>query len=668
MAFLPSFDIDAHHRWDGFKIPKPIEQDYGKRWPSDTPQLVKELKLFLAATEKRQIPGGKSAFNHFLKILQLLFPHIIEFKKDVTKGGIYLGDGKIMNNYCLDIAYRLTMSPKRRVALAGPASANKTYITAAWGYVLYVSSPKDTSVLISTTSGSASERRIWGDIKDFHREAKFLECHVPKVGEVIEYLKCITFDEGKQLAGSDKNDRDYRNGVIVIPIATDSTGEAAMTTIQGTKNKHVYWILDEGAQMQDGVTRPTRNLATNPYYKFVIIGNSSSPNDPHGQECMPAEGIDALSIDRDRNWVSSKGTDVLFLHGEESPNYHPLIDLSKVTSKDQLPYPYASNHIDAEEIALDCGNGDIVSGKETLDYYKFCLGFWAPSEASSSLFSSNLFKSHNANLPAEILTVARRTFAGGDFAFTAGGDDNSYYKIEFGLNAMGQKRLNFSKETKSIKVRGKDKGEFIEATAGEFVKTIKADKVNYEDFGGDTGADGALMLNQMSRIAQTHSFHGISSIGDAHNKDKYKNRVTELWFQARDVFRTGICRGVDLKSKAVIQLCSRRYESFGKKFYQIEKKKDMKKRTGRSPDDADALIYAVAMVILSGVISDEIDKARAILDADEIREERQQDRDAYLGSSGPQLTEDDEDDFDDDDDEGDLEDFDNDNVDYHSCF
>lgn len=615
----PNVVTNPYERWADFKMPnvKDLDDDYGVPWPEGTTQIIKELAAFRMGRERRPLPGAKSIFTHFLRIIQILFPDTVHFYKDVisVKGDpdcIYLESGRIWNNYCLDIAYKLCKSKKRKRLLAGPASANKTYLVALYGYICYISNPKETMVMLSTTSVGGAERRIWGCVKDFHKTAKFEEAGIEPPGQVIEYLKCITFDEQKQIGGAEFNNRDFRSGIIVIPIATDSTGDTALSAIQGTKNRHALWIIDEMAQMRDGVTRVARNLMANPFFEMIGIGNSSSESDPHGEECMPMGGLDSISYDSDRTWIAAKGGDVLFLHGDDSPNNHPLIDQSKVTGPSDYPYDYATNPWNNNEIAIDCGNGNVEVGKMTLDYWKFAIGYWAPKDASSSLFSNNLAKSNNATADPELLVNSIQSFGGGDFAFSAGGDDNTFFSLKFGYTAQGRKQVHLMREAKSIKITANEKSEFNKATAAGFIMAIREHNIQFNDFGADTGNDAAITLNEMSRLAGTHDFVGISSIGEANNKAKYRNKVTELHFQVRDLIRTGLFRGLHTGSKFWTQLCQRRYTSLSKGVYQIEPKKEMKKRIGRSPDDADAFIYACHMLIRSGLVSDELAKARTI--------------------------------------------------------
>jgi hypothetical protein len=620
----------SYNKWDNYVLPQLTENDYGFYWPDGTSQLTKELKAFRICREGRghEVPELLSMFDHFLNIIRLLFPENVDIYKEVKKSDIYYEDGVIWNNYFLDIASKFCekeQETKKKQILTGPASANKTYVAAVFGYICFLSAPEETMVLVSTTTGSASERRIWADIKDLHRNAKFTENGMAPIGEIVDYLKALTFDPAKQVYDAKLNSRDFRNGISVIPIPTDSDGEAALSQIQGSKNTFVIWILDEMAQMRPGVTRPLRNLIpSNPHVHFIGIGNANEPTDPHGENCMPKEGFKSLDYTTDREWRSANGYDVLFVSGNESPNNHPLINQGAIKKTTDYPFPYATNRMGIDLVAEDTGNGDLEKGRNTVDYWKFCIGWWAPTTAVSALYTQNLFTDSGSCKPPELVMSSPRVFGAGDFAFTSGGDDNGFVWASYGITETGKKQVTIPRDVLSLKIPAVAKEEFNKAVAKEYVEHIRQFKIQSTDFGGDSGNDAAITLNEMSKLARTHDFVPISSIGAASRPERYKNKVTELWFNARDLIRTGVFKGIDVNSQFVKQLCDRRYESRGKDVYQIEKKKDMKKRIGRSPDLADTFIYVCYMLIRSGLFDNEIEKVREVKTVEEERDEERE--------------------------------------------
>ena len=163
-------------------------------------------------------------------------------------------------------------------------------------------------------------------------------------------FRSVSQSRYKILSNSNINERDLRNSVTVIPISDDSKGESALATIMGSKNESVLWIVDELPAMMDNVTKPNLNLRANPFFQFMGIGNANRKGDPHGDLCEPRDGWDSINDKEGGTWISRKGKTVLFLHGEDSPNEHPLV--SHLNEKKKLPFPYLSNRFDREEIAI----------------------------------------------------------------------------------------------------------------------------------------------------------------------------------------------------------------------------------------------------------------------------------------------------------------------------
>jgi hypothetical protein len=79
---------------------------------------------------------------------------------------------------------------------------------------------------------------------------------------------------------------------------------------------------------------------------------------------------------------------------------------------------------------------------------------------------------------------------------------------------------------------------------------------------------------------------------------KFANLRSQLWWEAREAFRTGaVC--VDLppgrrRNELFEDLCAPRYEITGDKVIRVESKDATKARLGRSPDKGDAFVYAWA--------------------------------------------------------------------------
>jgi hypothetical protein len=111
-------------------------------------------------------------------------------------------------------------------------------------------------------------------------------------------------------------------------------------------------------------------------------------------------------------------------------------------------------------------------------------------------------------------------------------------------------------------------------------------------------AFGDIVAREWSPDVFRSQFGGkstMSRVGEdrAMAKDRYANRVTELWFEARNYMEFGQVRGIE--PDLARELTARRYTTGATAgsldaTVAIEPKKKMKGRTGASPDIADAFL------------------------------------------------------------------------------
>ena len=118
------------------------------------------------------------------------------------------------------------------------------------------------------------------------------------------------------------------------------------------------------------------------------------------------------------------------------------------------------------------------------------------------------------------------------------------------------------------------------------------------DATGEGGGLCDILAKTWSPRIQRVEFGGKSSdrpvSPEDHRKssDIYGNKVTELWFSVRQWAINEQLRG--MQHDAVMEFCSRMYDD-EKRMTIIERKTDMKARTGKSPDLADAVALVVEM-------------------------------------------------------------------------
>lgn len=579
--------------WSKIDLSDKGDNDYGIPFPRGTSQLVKELIAFKVSLTDRHFASIKKPYIHLLNIVRKLWPTSIDIYKDTKYGRIY-------NTYFLDVIRACCTF--QHVGFTGPASCAKTFGASVYNLVMYYSEPNGTLGMISTTSGGASERRIWADIQRLHREAKFAENNIEPIGEVVSYLKCLVFDYEKSTEQSDRNTRDMRNSIQVIPIAQDSKGDEALNTIMGSKNKRVIWTIDEMPAMNDGVDRPCANLESNPFFQSIILGNAQYKTDAHGLACEPKDDWGSVDSTKSSRWISKTGRKIYFFHGECGPNDDEKIQLNEIKTKNDFPFPYLSNKLVREAVAFERGRGDTELGKQTIDYIRFCIGFWAGDSATSRVLSEQFVKRFAADERQELWGHgSRRTFAGFDPAFTSGGDACSLTFAEYGLDISGEPQIAFETQSLEIRPAVSDREEYELLVAKEVVKECRKRKVTPTDFCLDISNDGGKMLQAIQDEWGLRGQKAYSS-NEKSSDERYDNKVTQYWFSVPDLLGSGKCRGFNLASNYFKDLSQRMYSATTKNSVAVEKKKEMKKRIRRSPDNGDSMAYLCYQIIQAGLV------------------------------------------------------------------
>lgn len=584
--------------------PVPVDEDYGIEWPSidgmNVSQPIKELSCIRLSRKRKTASIGniKDTFYHMINFIRMTWPSI---DVSVVIGEEISSTGKpevVFNTYFLNVVKFLCEG--KSCCLTGPASAAKTFGVSVYMLCSYYSNPAETMGIISTTSGAASEARVWADLKELHRTASFSEMGVSRddMGVIIPYLKCITFDSSIDKSNT-ASERDFRNGLMVVPIAKDKSGDTALDTIMGRKNNNVIWAVDELPAMNDNVLRPRANIEMNPFCQVIGIGNACNVNDPHGRACKPVGGWSnpIATKDGSKTW-EGETMEVLYLDGDESPNDNPLIDQGKIQDKDDYPFPYLSNKISRDVVAKVAGDGDRERGRNTSDYYRFAKGFWVAGAAANVIVSDDFAVSNGATLPPIPFNHSGfHTYASLDPGWSNGGDVNALSLIKCGIGVDGIPQIEFPDSEIRISPmldRGASKEDYRKLVAREVVMHLEKASVSPDRFCLDINGDGGLMLGAINEVWRRTGVVGISSLEQA-DDDRYSNLVTQYWFSVRNLISTGRVRGYNVLSGYSSDLKERNFTRERTKL-KVEKKDDMRSRIKRSPDAGDSISYCCYLI------------------------------------------------------------------------
>ena len=453
------------------------------------------------------------------------------------------------------------------VGLCGSGSSGKTDFGAVWAIVNWLALPKGTLVLCTSTSLKDSGRRIWGSIKDYYSAAG-----LEGVGKLVESLHTIRTDDQSGvfndkegitcIAGEKKNEKD------------------AIGKLIGAKNSRVIVIGDELPELTEALlTACLSNLALNPYFQFIGIGNFKSMYDAFGVFVKPKDGYDSIKVEDDE-WETDLGI-CLHFDGLRSPNI--------IAGRDIWPI-YDSKQLAKHRTAYKDEN--------SAEFWRMCRSFPTPLGVENVIYSEADLQAGNVhssecfwlNEPTKVSSL--------DPSFTSGGDRCPQFFGSIGKCHDGLTRLRLDKVmvlTDDVRVKVPRDYQI----ARQFRDNCIREGVQPQHASLDTTAAGSVLWSiiaeEWSRLVLAVNFSGSPSdvyvrANDTNtSKNQFDRRVSELWWVGREFMKYDQIRGITFD--VARELKARKYDTVkgpdGLKIC-VETKKDMKKRLGFSPDLGDA--------------------------------------------------------------------------------
>lgn len=468
--------------------------------------------------------------------------------------------------------YGYTLDGDGRFLLGDFTVTHNTDFFAVWAIVNFICAPYDTMVLVTSTTLKDSRKRIWGSIRDYWQAAP------PLPGKLVDSMGLIRFDDGTG-GTSDKC------GITLIAAEKKKEKEAVGKLI-GFKNKRVIVIADEMPELSESILEASAsNLSLNPEFQFVGIGNPASRFDAFGILAKPKNGWQSISPLEDE-WDTERGLCIRF-DGEKSPNV--------IAGK--LIYPWI-----VTQAKLDDAKGRF--GENSLAYYRMFRGYWAPTGEDDNIYSETEIITAGADQDAIWLEPPEKV-AALDPSFTNGGDRTAVQFGLFGKSRDGIPTLMYTHRVllrDDVTNRKKTRTEQIVQQFKDLCEEEGVTPFNAAfDKSGAGGPFGDVVSMLWSQDVLGVQFGGKASelpvsISDSTlSCDRYVNRVTEIWFGAKELIRTGQLKGID--RELAKEMCSRKYttqKGVGLRMV-VESKTDMKARTGESPDLADSAMILIEL-------------------------------------------------------------------------
>jgi hypothetical protein len=524
------------------------EYPYGFKSPLKYSEL--ELELFLFRIRWPIENGGLGPMGHFKNITRLLWP-----EKSPAHFFWHPWAEKMISEAC----------SRKYLGVIGCASSGKSDAFAVWAVVNWLCAPQETMVLVTSTSLKDSRKRIWGAITHY-----FIKSVIPLPGKLVDSIGIIRTDDGT----GHFNDR---QGIALIAGEKKKEREAIGKMI-GMKNTRLFIIADELPELSDAIYEAAlSNLATNPEFQMVGIGNFASIYDPLGRFVCPKEGYDSVTPDL-TEWETENGYCIRF-DGLKSPNI--------LAGQRLWPKIYDGDMLVEHRKTL---------GQNTVGFWRMVRSFPCPENAENCIYSDADLVSC-ADKPIWMEPPTR--VAGFDPSFTNGGDRSvvvlgSYGMTKEGIMAVCMDRYVLLREDVSIK--GKSRSYQV---VEQFMKLCLSEKIYPQNAGIDATAAGKAIFDIVAEL-WSHKVMAVQFGGNAseypvsyndfrHARDLYANRVSELWYVGLEFIRSKQLLGI--RGDVAREMKSRRYELVkgSQARIKVESKSDMKMRIGFSPDIADAL-------------------------------------------------------------------------------
>lgn len=454
------------------------------------------------------------------------------------------------------------------------------FFASAWWRV----DPSVTTVILCSTTKEMLRKRTWAPISWFWSEAidPRRKCKDP-VGHMIDSRTKLLWKKGDDL-----------HGIFGIAVGEGET-QKAVQNIKGMHSERMMVVVDEAEATPEAIFEAIANLRKGcSEFILVVLGNSVSRLDAHGQICEPRDGWGSISVESTEwptkgvpKWQIEPGI-CLHFDGTKSPNvkarctkYHYLYSWENYLAAQQRPDYMAS-----------------------MVFWQHDRGFWPPEGLSDRLFTEQMVEKYNGSGRYEFLAdVVPIAFL--DPAF--GGDECKLLVGRLGTLAGGRKGLQID-EAIVIPIPAVSKDEIDYIVARRCIEELKKRSVQPAQFGTNATGTGRGVHAIIAGEWSSH-IHRVEDIGQCSDrpsstadgrpaKEVYDRAATESWFSAREVLQSGQLKG--LYPAAVIQLCARIYGYLGRK-YRIEPKDEFKVRLGRSSDDADAVVGLVEVARRNGL-------------------------------------------------------------------
>lgn len=478
----------------------------------------------------------------------------------------------------------------------GAAGIGKTRDAAAIALEYWLEDPAHTAVIVCSTTKDMLRKRIWNDICELWNAlpTHILDPQVPTYKGTLTDTNClIRF-----------NENDKKNGIFGIAVAEGPTDEA-VNNIIGIHTTRYMLIIDELQGVADAIMADNvlANIASNPEVKVLGMGNPTSMMTLLCKKATPVNGWNSVVRGVTPEWEIDKGPFIgtakaLFFDGRASPAVLDPVWGAK------RPWMKQKAQVDAHISA---------KGENDASVWTMTIGWPPPVGTDNTVLDIALIEKFDCHGKA-IWTHGYENGWTLDPAFADGGDERILQFFKFGQVHYDQgarwmidfgdwfdvpfdvdddmreyQILNFVREKCESRGVGPSQGGTDSTGIGRGLLSVfhrEWGPVIGIEFGG--AASDLIVENSYRPNDLPKKGHEV-----------FDRRSSELNIMVRRFAAAGGIKG--LSKQAAEEFCQRLTFQKGNKQC-VEKKSDMKKRIGRSPDHADPVCMAVEIARRRGAV------------------------------------------------------------------
>lgn len=501
------------------------------------------------------------------------------------------------------------------IGVMGCAASGKSDSFGCIALTDWYCNPTKTTVLVTSTDLKSLELRIWGMIKKYHKAAKSGRNWLP--GHLIEGKQMLVMDPRSESAEG----RDFKNAIVAV--ATKRGNQyVGLGPMIGIHNERVRLLADEANLMPRAFLDSAANLSKCKDFKLVALGNPNETTNAHGVICEPSVelggwegGIDQQPMTK--IWETRMPNGIcLQLPGSDSPNM--AVELGQ-----EPPFPFL---ITRQQMVDDAK----IWGVDDWHYTMMNDAKMPRGQGSRRVLTRQMCQKFGAFKEANWRDSRRKKIAFLDAAYRGvGGDRCVFGEIQFGpecepmdkttpVTAILSQSAEMPKERNImnlvdimiVPITGETGSDTAEDQIVRFVmQQCEARGIPANDFFFDSGMRTSL-VSAFSRVwdpavnsidcGGRPSENSVSAEIATPAREYYSKFITELWFSVRYVVESGQFRG--MTEDVCTEFSQREWKLTNGNKIEVEPKEEMKLKTGRSPDLADAVAVGVHGAKLRGFV------------------------------------------------------------------